>query len=151
MSRSLWRRRARWMVASGSAIGFLASSVALSSGALAQTAQASKPRAGAVSGSSSSAANADEGDSHRGRDLYVRLACYQCHGYEGQGGTSAGPRLGPDPLPAEAMAAFIRVDNGMMPPYTAKLVPDRDVADIVAYLRTVIKPTDIRNIPDFKK
>lgn len=151
MSRSLWRRHSWWMVEGVAAIGILAGGAALASGAHAQAAPAGKPHAGAVSGTSSSAANAGEGDSRRGRELYVKLACYQCHGYEGQGGTSAGPRLGPDPLPAEAMAAFIRVDNGMMPPYTAKLVPDKDVADVVAYLRTVIKPTDIKNIPDFKK
>ena len=57
----------------------------------------------------------------------------------------------PGPLPPEAMAMFIRKDNGMMPPFSSKLVPDKDVADIVAFLRPVATPTDIKNIPDFKK
>ena len=151
MSRNFWHSDARWTIARVSVVGVLAASIALASGVCAQSAQSGKPHSGAVSGTGASANYMDAGDARRGREVYVKLACYQCHGYEGQGGTSAGPRLGPDPLPAEAMAAFLRVDNGMMPPYTAKLAPDKEVADIVAYLRTVIKPTDIKNIPDFKK
>jgi mono/diheme cytochrome c family protein len=36
------------------------------------------------------------GNAENGRRLYVRYGCYECHGFEGQGGGSAGPRLGPE-------------------------------------------------------
>lgn len=41
---------------------------------------------------------APAGNADTGKKLYVSVGCYQCHGYEGQGG-AAGPRLAPRPLP----------------------------------------------------
>lgn len=91
-----------------------------------------------------------EGNASRGKELFVKNACYQCHGYEGQGG-SAGARIAPDPLPWQAMAAYIRKPAGAMPPFTSKLLPDKDVQDIYAYLKTVPGPVDLKNIPTFTK
>lgn len=106
--------------------------------------------AAATSTTSSFKPTNSPGDPKRGRELFVKDACYQCHGYEGQV-ANAGMRLGPNPMPPEAIAAFIRKDNGMMPPFSATMVTDQDIVDIVAFLRSVAPPTDIKNIPDFKK
>jgi len=92
-----------------------------------------------------------EGNAAHGKELYVKNACYQCHGYLGQGGTSSGVRIAPDPLPWQAIAAYIRKPAGTMPPYTSKLVPDKDVQDIYAYLKSVPGPVDLKNIPTFTK
>ena len=46
----------------------------------------------------------DGTDVERGKQIFMRVGCYQCHGREAQG-ASTGPRLGPNPLP---LAAFTR-------------------------------------------
>ena len=61
-----------------------------------------------------------------------------------------GPRLGPDPISVQAIMNYIRKPTGNMPPYSAKLVSDQDVADLYAYLKSVARPVDIKNIPLFK-
>jgi len=45
---------------------------------------------------------------------------------------------------------YIRRPTGNMPPYSAQLVSDQDVADLYAYLKSVARPVDIKNIPLFK-
>ena len=78
-------------------------------------------------------------DAVHGHQLFMADGCYQCHGTVGQGG-SAAPRIAPDPLPAEAIAAYIRKPAGQMPPYSPKVLSDADIADIHAYLATIKKP-----------
>lgn len=79
----------------------------------------------------------------RGQQLYMTVGCVHCHGSAGQGSNS-GARLAPDPLPAEAIAAFIRTTTTQMPAYSAKVLSDADVADIAAFLRTIpaARPAD---------
>src|SRR6185503_14916053 len=64
-------------------------------------------------------ANIDEG-----RKLFASYGCYQCHGYEGQGSSATGPRLGPRPLPLASFTRYVRRPTGQMPPYTTKVVSD---------------------------
>lgn len=89
------------------------------------------------------------GDAARGKAIFEKNGCYECHGYVGQGGTPAGPRIAPDPIPWQAMAAYIRKPAGEMPPFSSKLVPDKDVQDIYAYLKSVPPPADPNRIPTF--
>ena len=42
----------------------------------------------------------------RGKKDFVEVGCYQCHGYQGQGG--AGPRIAPKPLSLEAFTRWVR-------------------------------------------
>lgn len=110
------------------------------------------------------AAPAEEavGNAARGRELFVSNGCFACHGYDGQGGSYTGPRLAPNPLPWQAIAVFIRNPRNLeapyiswpfnvMPPFTSKLVPDKDVQDIYAWLKSRPGPTDVKNIPTFTK
>ena len=76
---------------------------------------------------------APPGNVETGKKLYVSYGCWQCHGYEGQGG-AAGPRLAPRPLPFAGFARYIRRPTNQMPPYTEKVVPDADLAHIHAFL-----------------
>jgi mono/diheme cytochrome c family protein len=81
-----------------------------------------------------------------GRALFVKVGCYLCHGYQGQGG-AAGPRIAPDPLPFDGLAPFVRMTSGEMPPYSQKLLSDADLADIYAYLLSVPRPPPLASLP----
>jgi ubiquinol-cytochrome c reductase cytochrome c subunit len=87
-------------------------------------------------------------DAANGKRLFSSVGCYECHGRVGQGG-SAGPRLAPRPVPLEALVAYVRHPSGAMPPYTAKLVTDAQLADIHAYLASI--PSPAKDIPLLKQ
>lgn len=82
----------------------------------------------------------------RGRQLYLSVGCVHCHGTQGQGST-AGARLAPEPLPAAALAQFIRATNTTMPAYSEKVLGDADVADIAAFLASLPPPKPVERIP----
>ena len=86
------------------------------------------------------------GSAEKGRLAYVKHGCWQCHGFTGQGGVT-GPKLAPNPMPADALAAFVRNTSGGMPPYQKAILPDADLADIHAYLQSLPKAPDYKNIP----
>ena len=81
-----------------------------------------------------------------GKAAYTKNGCWQCHGQQAQGG-AAGPRLGPRPMPLAALTAYVRTPAGEMPPYTAKVLSDRDVADIHAFLSALPAPAPVADIP----
>ncbi len=69
---------------------------------------------------------AQEGNPENGKKLFSKFGCYECHGYQGQGG-AAGAKLAPKPIAATALIAYVRHPSGTMPPYTAKVASDADV------------------------
>ena len=87
------------------------------------------------------AASADNG-----KRLFVKDGCYQCHGYQGQGGV-AGARLAPRPIVLAALTAYVRHPTGQMPPYTSKVLSDADLADIHAFLSSIPAPPPAKSIP----
>ena len=78
-------------------------------------------------------APAPAGNAETGKKLYVSYGCWQCHGYEGQGG-AAGPRLAPRPLAFAGFSRYVRRPTNQMPLYTVKVLPDPDLEHIHAYL-----------------
>ena len=86
------------------------------------------------------------GSAEKGKAGYVKHGCWQCHGFAAQGGT-AGPKLAPEPKPAEVFSVFVRNTAGSMPPYPAAILSNEDLADIHAWLRTIPKAPDYRTIP----
>jgi len=91
-----------------------------------------------------------KGDAASGKKLFVNYGCYQCHGYEGQGSTATGPRLAPRPIAFAAFSKQLRRPSSEMPPYTAKVATDAQLADIYAYLQSVPPPKDPDTIPLLK-
>jgi mono/diheme cytochrome c family protein len=89
---------------------------------------------------------AAEPSAANGRILFTAVGCYSCHGYQGQGG-AAGPRIAPEPLPYEGLAAFVRTTSREMPPYSEKILSDANLADIYAYLQSVPRPPDVKSVP----
>ena len=81
-------------------------------------------------------AQAPQGDAGRGKAAFLRAGCYTCHGYEGQGAPATGKKLAPGPLPYPVFSNFVRTTSGQMPPFTVASLPEQDLADIHAYLRT---------------
>jgi mono/diheme cytochrome c family protein len=87
-------------------------------------------------------------DAAHGRKLFMTDGCYECHGTVGQGGAAA-PRIAPDPMDAQAIAAYVRRPAGQMPPYSAKVLSDADIGDIHAYLASIRKPeADVGRLVD---
>jgi mono/diheme cytochrome c family protein len=80
------------------------------------------------------------GNASKGRQLFKKDGCYECHGLEGQGSQSTGPRLGPDPIPLEAFIMYVRQPAGAMPVYTAKVISDQELTDIYAFLKSLPPP-----------
>ena len=85
------------------------------------------------------------GNADAGKKLYVSVGCYQCHGHEAQGSNATGPRLGPRPIAFAAFSRYVRQPSGQMPPYTAKVVSDADMANLYAFVRS--RPEPAKEIP----
>jgi mono/diheme cytochrome c family protein len=88
------------------------------------------------------------GNAEAGKKLFVSYGCYQCHGYEAQGSSATGPRLGPRPIAFAAFSRYVRQPTGQMPPYTAKVVSDADLTNIYAFVSSRLAPA--ANIPLLK-
>ena len=89
------------------------------------------------------------GDAEKGRALFIKDGCYQCHNYEGQGG-AAGARIAPNPPPFRGFVAYVRSPRGDMPPYKEKVLSDQDLADIHAYLRSRPRPPALASLPQLR-
>ena len=89
-------------------------------------------------------------DADKGKRLYATYGCYECHGYQGQGSTAAGPRIAPAPIPRDAFLAYVRQPSGEMPPYTERVISDVELADIRAFLATIPKGPNPSEVPLLK-
>jgi mono/diheme cytochrome c family protein len=82
----------------------------------------------------------------KGKAAYMQHGCWQCHGTVGQGGV-AGPKLAPDPIAVERFMQFVRTTGRAMPPYMEAVLSNGDLADIHAYLASIPKGPDGKDIP----
>lgn len=110
----------------------------------------SAPQAQAPPAQQPAAAGAPAGNAEDGRKLYISYGCYQCHGYEAQGSSATGPRLGPRVIALATLLKYVRQPTGQMPPYTTKVVSDADLTNIYAFLQSRPAPTPVGNIPLLK-
>ena len=94
---------------------------------------------------------APAGNAERGKRLYVARACWMCHQYAAQGGDGpGGPRLAGRLPKWDAFAKYVRRPTDQMSPYTAKVLPDDELADIYAWLRTLPPPPTVTSLPQLK-
>ncbi len=84
------------------------------------------------------------GSAQAGKDIYLRFGCYECHGYAGHGG--AGARLVPMSMPTRSFTAYVR-NPRQMPPYSAKLLTDAQLADVWAYIKSLPESPAAKDIP----
>ena len=110
-----------------------------------------RAEAGAQSASAApKAENAPPGNAKNGKAVYTTAGCYECHGREAQGGAGTGPKLGPDPTPYAAFVFQVRTPRDQMPPYTAKVLSDAQMADIYAFVQSQPQPPKADSIPQLK-
>lgn len=80
-----------------------------------------------------------------GRALYVSQQCWQCHGYEGQGGAAV--RIAPTLYPFEVFADRVRRTN-LMPAYSQKVLSDAELRKIYDFVRSIQEPPAVEDIPE---
>lgn len=96
-------------------------------------------------GLSASAAHAQPATAGDGAALYSAYGCYQCHGYQGQGGV-AGPRIAPSRYPYLAFAQLVRRPANVMPAYAPGVLSDATLRAIFDYVRSVAEPPALDDI-----
>ena len=92
-------------------------------------------------------AEAPRGNADDGARRYVDRGCWQCHGLVAQGGGIAGPRLAGRVQVWAAFARYVRRPTEEMIPYTVKVLPDQELADIFAWLRSLPPPPAVDRLP----
>jgi mono/diheme cytochrome c family protein len=86
------------------------------------------------------------GNAEKGKALWVKDGCYSCHGFDGHGG--AGPKLAPRPMAVASFIAIVRHPPASgMPTFAAKVIPDADLTDMWAYLRSIPDPPAVKDVP----
>jgi mono/diheme cytochrome c family protein len=95
------------------------------------------------------AQDAPKGDAANGKQVYLADGCYQCHGRVGQGGLMTGqaPVLAQTKMPFAAFTRQLRNPINDMPPYPEKLLSEKEVADIFAYLQSLPGRRPVRDFP----
>lgn len=83
-----------------------------------------------------------KGDAAHGKQLYIATGCFECHGRAGQGGAfnTPAPRLAQTQLPFEGFEGQLRNPTNDMPAYSEQAMPQKDVADIYAFVRALPGP-----------
>jgi mono/diheme cytochrome c family protein len=83
-----------------------------------------------------------QGDAANGKQIYLRDACFTCHGRSGQGGVFRGPApiLAHTALPFDGFREFVRDPPGDMPAYSEAVLSDKEIADIYAFLESLPGP-----------
>lgn len=89
-------------------------------------------------------ASAQADASAAGRQLYEAYQCWQCHGYEGQGGAEL--RIAPTVYPFEAFTRLVRHTNEM-PAYSPNALTEDNLRLIWEYLRSRPEPPAADDIP----
>ena len=88
------------------------------------------------------------GNVENGKRLFTKMTCYYCHGTEGQGSIAGvGPRIALVPRSLENFSRYVRRPTGRMSGYSETVLPDPDLADIYAFLRSLPAAKPVGEIP----
>ena len=89
------------------------------------------------------------GDPVNGKRVYLADGCFLCHGRAGQGGAMnyAAPAIAQLEMPVDSFIAFLREAPNDMPAYAASVLPDKEAADILAFLRSLPGRKSPKDIP----
>jgi mono/diheme cytochrome c family protein len=89
-----------------------------------------------------------QGDAANRKQIYLRDACFTCHGRSGQGGVFRGPTpiLAKTAVPFDGFRELLRDPPGDMPAYSEAVLSDKDIADIYAFLESLPGPRSPKDI-----
>jgi len=95
------------------------------------------------------AQDAPKGDATNGKKVFLAAGCMYCHGRSGQGGAMnyPAPPLAKTEVPFEGFKSVLRQSLRDMPAYVEAIMPDQDVADIYAFLKSVPPAPAAKDIP----
>jgi mono/diheme cytochrome c family protein len=94
------------------------------------------------------AAKAPAGNPVDGKDRFMKMACYYCHGTEGQGSVGGvGPRIALVPRSFESFTRYVRRPSGRMTAYSETILSDAQLTDIYAFLRSLPPARPVSEIP----
>ena len=79
------------------------------------------------------------GDAARGKQIFLTIGCFTCHGRSGQGGAYNGPApiLAHTMLPFDGFKGQLRNPADDMPAFSTAVLSDQDVADIYAFVESL--------------
>ena len=102
----------------------------------------------AFAGAQAPAMQRPTGNVENGKRLFTKMTCYYCHGTEGQGSIAGvGPRIALIPRRLENFSRYVRRPTGRMSGYSEAVLPDPDLADIYAFLRSLPAAKPVAEIP----
>ena len=95
--------------------------------------------------------DAPPGDAIEGKRLYLAVGCFTCHGRSGQGGAMNGPApvLAKTQMPFEGFKGQLRSPVNDMPAYSEKVMTDKQVADIYAFVESLPGPRPTKDMKIF--
>jgi mono/diheme cytochrome c family protein len=97
------------------------------------------------------AQDAPSGDAVEGKRLYLSVGCFTCHGRSGQGGAMNGPApiLAKTAMPFDGFKGQLRQPVNDMPAYSEKVMTDKQVADIYAFVESLPGPRPTKDMKIF--
>jgi mono/diheme cytochrome c family protein len=97
------------------------------------------------------AQDAPPGDPVEGTRLYLAVGCFTCHGRSGQGGAMNGPApiLAQTKMPFEGFKGQLRGPANEMPAYSEKVMTDKQIADIYAFVESLPGPRPTKDMKIF--
>ncbi len=89
------------------------------------------------------------GDATKGKETFLAVGCFTCHGRAGEGGrlNYPAPPLAQLQMPVEGLQVFLRDPPNDMPPYVKEVLSDDEIANIHAFLQSLPGRVDPKTIP----
>ncbi len=102
-------------------------------------------------GSVARAQDAPAGDAVEGKRIYLAVGCFLCHGRSGQGGSFNGPApiLAKTAMPFDGFKGQLRQPANEMPAYSEKVMTDKEIADIYAFVQSLPGPRPAKDMKIF--
>jgi mono/diheme cytochrome c family protein len=97
------------------------------------------------------AQDAPPGDAVEGKCIYLAVGCFTCHGRSGQGGAMNGPvpSLAKTAMPFDGFKGQLRQPVNDMPAYSEKVMTDKQIADIYAFVESLPGPRPTKDMKIF--
>jgi mono/diheme cytochrome c family protein len=105
-----------------------------------------------VMASPARAQDAPRGDAAEGKRIYLAVGCFFCHGRSGQGGNLNGPApiIAKTAMPWEGFVNQLRHPSNEMPAYAEKVMSEKQIANIYAFLHSLQGPLPAKDMAIFK-